>query len=130
MPVGDNQVHHTPMWLATKLGFFSIVKRPSHDLPSQKHLIHIRSRSRADLQRLLNHIKPLTLKIHPTISITQGAGYQFRILLDPKDLPNVLSRLASTVAYPSFSEEIKCSSHQKEKASTYLNFSEKMDQIR
>lgn len=118
------------MWLATKLGLFSIVKRSTKAYPTKGKLVHIRSRSRADLQRLHSTIRRLPLKISPSILVTQGSGYQFRILLDPKDLPEVLSALAKSVDYSSFTEEIKFSIHQRDKAGYYAKFSDAMDKIR
>lgn len=116
------------MWIATTIGFYSIVQKGHHDDPDGKKLFVIRARTKDDLQRLVDLIQPklklyvgdtpVRIKIHEY----EKSDYQFRIYLDTKeDLATTLATLAEKVTYPNFKDEIAEIPHQQDKAPAYAN---------
>lgn len=116
------------MWIATTIGFYSIVQKEHHDDPDGKKLFVIRARTKDDLQRLVDLIQPkLKLYVGDTparikIHEYEKSDYQFRIYLDTKeDLATTLATLAEKVTYPNFKDEIAEIPHQQDKAPAYAN---------
>lgn len=95
------------MWLATQLGFYSIVQKP----PGQ---FHVRARCRADLENLISHAG-LDFPIHHT----PDGDYAWRIVGDASLLKAVFSALPSTVDYANFKSRIHAIPGQKSKTSAY-----------
>jgi hypothetical protein len=95
------------MWLMTKFGFFSIVKK------GEKW--HIRARSVGDMIHLRNRAR---LRDTPGGKIinTPGADYPFRLIVDEGELCRAICFLGKNIDYPNFKEEIAHSHTQKDKA--------------
>lgn len=95
------------MWIASKIGFFSIVTKDGH--------LHVRARLRRDLENLL------ALPGFPQASIESWphADYRWRIRLDLGAAGVVLGALAETVDYPNFKSEVACRPDQRGKLSAY-----------
>ena len=116
------------MWIATTIGFYSIVQKEHHDDPDGKKLFVIRARTKDDLQRLVDLIQP-KLKLYAgdtpvklKIYEYEKSDYQYRIYLDTQeDLATTLAALAEKVTYPNFKDEIAEIPHQQDKAPAYAN---------
>jgi hypothetical protein len=109
------------MWIATTIGFYSIVHKEHHDDPEGQKLFVIRARTRGDIDRLAKEIKN---KLNKEIVIHEyeKSDYQFRIYLETKeDLAATLATLAEKVTYPNFKDEIAEIPHQQDKAPAYAN---------
>lgn len=116
------------MWLATKLGFYSIVFKPTHLDPDGPPAYIVRSRDREDLSRLLiasfleegseNH--PLTQKfVDDNIYSYDKSDYPFRIILEESEIPAVMRTIAKSVTYDNFKDEIERTPHQSRKLDAY-----------
>lgn len=114
------------MWIATTIGFYSIVQKEHHDDPDGKKLFVVRARARDDLQRLVDLIqpklklytgdKPVKIKIYEY----EKSDYKYRIYLETKeDFEATLAALAKTVTYPNFKDEILEIDHQRDKVQPY-----------
>ena len=79
------------MWLMTKHGFYSIVRRKAGEY-------HVRSRERLDLENLLKGV-PLP---GARIVDTPTADYCCRIIADEKTVLAILEFLGKTLDYPNF----------------------------
>ena len=110
------------MWIATRLGFYSMSNKPAAQFPEYDSVIHVRGRSEEDMQRLVAHLRGLALKINLDISKRENVDYTYRIFVHPSDLPKVLARLADTVDYTSFKGTIGETDHQKHKLNAYCQF--------
>lgn len=116
------------MWIATTLGFYSIVQKEHHDDPDGKKLFVIRARMKGDLQRLVDLIQP-KLKLYAgdtpaniKIYEYEKSDYQYRIYLETEeDLATTLAALAEKVTYSNFKDEIAEIPHQQDKAPAYAN---------
>ena len=107
------------MWIATKIGFYSIVQKQHHLRPNGDKLFVVRTRTFDDLQRLIDVIQP-KLKQEIQIHEYEKSDYPYRIYLDTKeDLSTTLATLSETITYPNFKDEISDSDHQQEKADAY-----------
>jgi hypothetical protein len=96
------------MWLFTKLGFFSLVKKA----PGVWHL-------RARVKRDLSNIKALALP--GSIEIVKsyaGSDYPWRILLDKRQKAALFTRLSS-IDYDNFKGTIAQSPDQRAKLTAY-----------
>lgn len=94
------------MWLFTKVGFFSVVKR-SEDIHG---ILQIRARIKEDLINLLNAYfekdgsgKDKKRKIHED----SRRDYPYRILVTPDELTALFIRLASDIDYSNFKDEVE-----------------------
>lgn len=95
------------MWLATKLGFFSIVQKAPAEF-------HIRGRLRTDLENLLKLSgKPLEILEWP------AADYRFRVIVNQQDFVDIMVALALTLDYPNFKGCIATSRDQRPKLKAY-----------
>ena len=109
------------MWIATTLGFYSIVKKEHHDNPNGPKLFVIRARTRGDIERLAKRIEETSNK-KATIHEYEKSDYQFRIYLETEeDLAATLSAFAKTILYSNFKDEIAEIPHQQDKAPAYAN---------
>jgi len=95
------------MWIASKIGFFSLVQKDSR--------LHVRGRKRRDLEQLatLLGMGPRQVEEWPS------ADYRWRILLPATATVSVLGALAGTVDYPNFKSAIAASPDQAEKLGAY-----------
>jgi ADP-ribosylglycohydrolase/8-oxo-dGTP pyrophosphatase MutT (NUDIX family) len=84
------------MWLMTRVGFFSIVQKPDHF-----HLT-IRSRSRADLDRLRDHYLPT---LADAVSHADSA-YPWRATATHEAFAAALALVAKDIDYPAVQDEL------------------------
>ena len=84
------------MWIYTTRGFFSIVR--DSDQPQN---VLVRARLKGDLENLRSAWPTLT----PTRE-TNRRDYRFRASLDARELPLLLSKLASEVTYTNFKNAV------------------------
>jgi hypothetical protein len=107
------------MWLATKIGFYSIVEKEHHLHPNGDKLFVVRTRTYDDLFRLIATIQP-KLKRNIQIHEYEKSDYPYRIYLETKEeLSTTLATLASSITYPNFKDEISESDSQQEKSDAY-----------
>jgi 8-oxo-dGTP pyrophosphatase MutT (NUDIX family) len=84
------------MWLFTKFGFFSIVrKHPDGPLT-------VRSRTRGDLDRLRTHYLPA---LSPSLP-HQGSDYPWRATVDGVHLAQAMGQIVSDMDYDNFKDEV------------------------
>lgn len=105
------------MWIATKIGFFSIVLRPERE-GAKNSVYHIRARTGADIDAVISLLEPV-LKRTLQLFETPDVDYHWRIILKPEELAPALAALAATVDYPNFKNEIHNSDTQAEKLDAY-----------
>ena len=84
------------MWLFTKFGFFSVVKKGTNDD------LTIRSRTRSDLDRLRNHYLPSlsASRAH------EGTDYPWRATASASALAEAMSAIAQDIDYANFKDEV------------------------
>jgi len=106
------------MWLATKLGFYSIVHKPSHLDDFETPVFHIRARDKADLERLTNEFPGSTTQIFEFAY----SDYPYRIIVpNAHILGKIMTYLGDSIDYGNFKDEIERTSHQKAKLNSYKN---------
>src|SRR5512133_2102462 len=88
------QVRST-MWLCTKLGFYSIVKKGK---PGEWQ---VRARLKQDLENLL-----VIAKVKSEIISTPNADYACRAILDWRQIQEVFTALAKSIDYPNFKDKV------------------------
>jgi hypothetical protein len=98
------------MWIASKLGFYSIVKKAG---PAGV-AYHVRARTVEDLERLKD-----AAKLENTILFWDMADYKFRMLVSKPELKSIMAALANGVTYPNFKAEIASTAHQRPKLPAY-----------
>lgn len=111
------------MWIASKLGFYSIVYKPSHLDPEGPPAYLVRARDKADLERLVKTLKKKKnpydkdfLKIHEY----HRSDYPYRIIVrDSAMLHDFLECLGESIDYENFKDKIKATPHQKDKLAPY-----------
>ena len=79
------------MWLATKLGFFSIVKKGAPET------WQVRARAARDLERLL-----AAAQLKTEILATPQADYACRVVVDREQLARVFAALADSIDYSNY----------------------------
>src|SRR5439155_23367808 len=79
------------MWICSKLGFFSIVKK------GQPDTWQLRARSENDLRTLLN-----AASLKTGILSTPRADYAFRAVVGTEDLSRLFAVLVYSIDYPNF----------------------------
>ena len=79
------------MWLMTKFGFFSIVRK-------EQDRFHIRSRERLDIENLVKFVPLVNAEIIESIT----ADYRFRVIVGRKELMAVLELLGNELDYSNF----------------------------
>ena len=97
------------MWIATKVGFFSIVRKEEKDF-------HVRARLRPDLVELMD-----LAGIESEIFESEYADYRFRIVVDSKTVRKIGAVLFKEIDYDNFKNTIHDSSTQREKCEAYGN---------
>ena len=90
------------MWLMTRHGFYSIVKKDDG--------IHVRSRERQDIENL----KAGAGLNRPTLE-TPSNDYRYRIIVQPEDLYTIMWWLTATCDYPNFKARIDATLDQRRK---------------
>jgi hypothetical protein len=100
------------MWIASKLGYFSIVQKP----PGKWH---VRARLKRDLDTLVAAALPDGFPIHRW----DDADYRWRIIIEnPHHLVDVYMALMASVTYPDFKAEIGKHIDQRDKLPAYHQF--------
>lgn len=94
------------MWLATSLGYFSIVKKQGQ--------FFVRVRNRKDLELLLT-----ATGIEKDILEFAGTDYVARIIVNAKELELIQRTLFSTITYSNFKDSIASNKIQKDKKTYY-----------
>jgi hypothetical protein len=79
------------MWLMTKFGFYSIVRK-------DEGRFHIRSRERVDIENLVRLV-PLT---NAEILESRTTDYRFRVIVGHEELMSVLKSLGNELDYDNF----------------------------
>ena len=97
------------MWIATKVGFFSIVRKEEKDF-------HVRARLRPDLVELMD-----LAGIETEIFESEYADYRFRIVVDSDTVRKIGAVLFKEIDYDNFKNTIHDSSTQREKCEAYNN---------
>ena len=105
------------MWIATKIGFYSIVLRPEKE-GAKNSVYHIRARTGSDIDAVISLLEPV-LKRTLRLFETPDVDYHWRIILKPEELAPALAALAVTVDYPNFKDEIHASDTQSDKLDAY-----------
>lgn len=97
------------MWIASKLGFYSIVRKAGG--------WHVRARVRGDLVNLaaVAGLDPETIEEWP------AADYRWRIRVKKRFLSRVFRVLEASIDYPNFKSEIAATPEQRPKLHTYHN---------
>ena len=97
------------MWIATKVGFFSIVRKEEKDF-------HVRARLRPDLVELMD-----LAGIESEIFESEYADYRFRIVVDSDTVSKIAAGLFEEIDYDNFKNTIYDSPTQREKCEAYGN---------
>ena len=105
------------MWVATKIGFYSIVLRPEKE-GAKNNVYHMRARTGSDIDAVISLLEPV-LKRALRLFETPDVDYHWRIILKPEELAPALAALAVTVDYPNFKDEIHASETQSAKLDAY-----------
>lgn len=98
------------MWIASKLGFYSIVRKEGG--------IHIRARVKRDLENLVAAAKLQRVEILEW----KHADYRWRIRVNAAQLTDVYLALMESVDYPNFKSEIAATPDQRAKLGAYHTF--------
>lgn len=87
------------MWLFTRLGFFSVVRKPGD---ADSGMVTIRARVRGDLEALKAHYLPNMGEI------TEGGGtdYPFRAKAPHADFAEAAKRLVNDLNYSNFKNQV------------------------
>ena len=95
------------MWIATKVGFFSIVRKDNDEY-------HVRARVRSDLVELME-----LAGVECELFESKNADYRFRLVIDQETLEVIGAKLFAQIDYGNFKNRILESETQCEKASAY-----------
>lgn len=96
------------MWIASKFGWFSIVKKTDG--------WHVRARIRQDLENL---IRAADICKRWTIIETPKADYRYRIIVTEEGLNKIFLFLKKSIDYPNFKSEIASNLTQWTKCHAY-----------
>ena len=55
------------MWILTKIGFYSITKKPSHLNPDGPSVFNVRGRDKDDLKRFAELVSPVRFRVQPLL---------------------------------------------------------------
>ena len=110
------------MWILTKIGFYSITKKPSHLNPDGPEVFNIRGRDKDDLKRLAELVSPDLAK-SPVVHEYSRSDYPYRVYLNTQeDMDAVMAKLSALIDYDNFKDMIKATPHQKAKLEPYEEF--------
>lgn len=98
------------MWVASKIGFFSIVHKDDH-------LFHVRARTRGDIERLCR----ATNTPVDRVVVTPESDYRYRIVVQGNGISRVFNALQSSITYRRFRTQIS-DNHQRDKIPVYSGF--------
>lgn len=107
------------MWLLTKIGFYSITKKPSHLNPDGPDVFNIRGRDKDDLKRFAELVSPDLAK-RPVVHEYTNCDYPYRVYLNTQEeMDAVMAKLSALIDYDNFKDTIKATPHQKAKLEPY-----------
>jgi hypothetical protein len=111
------------MWLATKYGFYSIVRKRK---PSARRLAeyHVRARVRSDLENLL-----AASDLQREIFEWAATDYRFRFLASEEDIRLLMRCLAENLDYSNFKSQIARTPDQRAKLTAYHKVWEQMARL-
>lgn len=110
------------MWLLTKIGFYSITKKPSHLNPDGPAVFNIRGRDKEDLKRLAELVSPDLAK-RPVVHEYDYSDYPYRVYLNTQEeMDAVMAKLSVLIDYDNFKDTIDLIPHQKLKSRAYHEF--------
>ena len=95
------------MWIASKLGFYSIVCKDEDEF-------HIRARLRVDLENLL-----VATKLDEEINQSDRSDYRYRLVVRSDAVKKVFSIWCETINYPNFKKQIAETPSQEAKLDAY-----------
>ena len=99
------------MWLASKFGFYSIVK------DSKSSNFQVRARCGKDLENICNNVPVLKGK---RIIFTINSDYSHRIFITEEELQVLMVFMAVNLDYTNFKDKIKTIKDKKEKVPYYF----------
>lgn len=85
------------MWIASTLGFFSIVQH--YDEHRGRGCFYVRARAKQDLRNLRTRAR-----INAGIQEWPGADYAYRLVVSGDELTRIMTTLTSTIRYPNFKD--------------------------
>ena len=110
------------MWILTKIGFYSITKKPSHLNPDGPAVFTIRGRDKDDLKRLAELVSPDLAK-RPVVHEYAYSDYPYRVYLNTQEeMDSTMAKLAALIDYDNFKDTIDDTPHQKLKSTAYHKF--------
>ncbi len=110
------------MWVLTKIGFYSITKKPSHLNLEGPAVFNIRGRDKDDLKRLAELISPDLAK-RPVVHEYAHSDYPYRVYLNTQEeMDAALAKLSALIDYDNFEDMITATPHQKAKLEPYEEF--------
>lgn len=110
------------MWLATKHGFFSIVRAHAPEEKNKEHIFDYKPHPNLMMIRARKHSHLANLKeIYdlPEILKSKGTDYLYRIMAPREDVMALIEILSGEIDYTNFKNEVKAK-HPEDKA--YLSF--------
>jgi hypothetical protein len=88
------------MWIASKLGFYSLVQKTAGEW-------HVRARLRADVVNLVNAVYREPAAVVENSEEWPAADYRWRLIVtDAGELAGIFAVLADSVTYPNFKSEV------------------------
>ena len=110
------------MWILTKIGFYSITKKPSHFNPDGPEVFNIRGRDKDDLKRFAELVSPDLAK-RPVVHEYSRSDYPYRVYLNTQEeMDAVMAKLSALIDYDNFKDMIDETPHQKAKKEPYEEF--------
>ena len=110
------------MWILTKIGFYSIIKKTSHLNPDGPAVFNIRGRDKDDLKRFAELVSPDLAK-RPVVHEYAHSDYPYRVYLNTQEeMDAVMAKLSALIDYNNFKDTIKATHHQKAKLEPYEEF--------
>jgi len=104
------------MWLFTKYGFYSIVRKPFSGIKEtyEEKPFQVRSRIKDDL----NNLKKAA-EIESEVIETKNSDYRYRMFVGKEDFLSVMNALVDSVDYPNFKNEVAKHRDQRHKLHSY-----------
>jgi len=101
------------MWIASKLGFFSIVQKQPGEW-------HVRSRVRADLVNLVDAVYTAPAEVAGAIEEWPEADYRWRLIVgEGEEMSAIFQALFRSVDYPNFKGVVAATPGQEAKLPAY-----------
>ncbi len=95
------------MWLFTKHGFYSIVRKKESEF-------HVRARLKGDLENLIR-----VVGLEAKIITTRDADYRYRLVVGGQDVARVMECLGQEIDYSNFKGKIASDPKQRGRLGAY-----------